>query len=184
MTPPFGRVGRDRVPARGGISQVVNSLVRRFGQVTLVLFAALALCVGAGVGIAYGYFTSTSSGTGHATVGSVQHVTVLVTTGIVTPKLQPNHHAGLRLTISNPNTFTVTIVHITEKSGTITVSGAKGACTGSSAGVSVPARTITETVPTGTHTITIATGAYMSATSPTGCQGATFSIPVTITVDQ
>lgn len=157
---------------------------RRFRFTVGILSATLVGAFGALGGTAYAYFTSSGAGSAVATVGSVQAVTVETTTGTASPKLQPGSHADLKLTVTNPNAFTVTIVHIVGKSGTIAVSGAKGTCTGSSADVSVPAKTISYTVGHGLHAITVATGAYMTTTSPTGCQGATFSLPVTIKVEK
>lgn len=166
-------------------ARLAGVLARRWRRTPFVFGLVAALVLGLGAGSAFAYFTSTGSGSGAATVGHVTGVTVLKSTGTASPKLQPGASGDLKLTITNPNHFTVTVVHIKQAPGTIGVSGAKGACTGATSGVSVPTETISYSVGAGgTYTITIATGAHLGTTSPTGCQGATFSIPVTITVEQ
>lgn len=157
----------------------------RVVRAPLLFGAVLAIILGVGAGAAWGYFTTQGSGSAAATVGHVTAVTVLSASGTTaTPKLQPGSHGDLKFNVTNPNSYTVTIVHIIQKTGAVGVSNSKGTCTGTRADISVPAKTVSYTIPTGTHAITIVTGAYMGTTSPTGCQGATFSIPVTLTVER
>lgn len=158
---------------------------RRWRRSLVVFGAVVALVLGLGGGAAFAYFTSTSSGTGHATVGTVHGVTVVAATGTPNSLLQPGDKADLTLTLDNPNnSFSVTIVTIAQN-GTVTVTGGND-CTASNADVSVLSlTTLSVSVPSGTtEVVHIANAATMGATSASGCQRATFHIPVTITVEK
>ena len=95
--------------------------------------------------------------------------------------LQPGGSADVILRITNPNDFAVTLSSVTAN-GTITASGGLGACTttgvsfGGVSGLSTP---IAEDATTLVH---LQGAATMSSASSSGCQGATFSIPVSIAV--
>jgi hypothetical protein len=147
----------------------------------LVLGAAIALVLGLGAGTAFAFFTSSGSGSGTASTGSVESVTVLGATGMVTNKLYPGGTGDLKVEFDNPNDFAVTITTVSGN-GTVTGSGGIGTC--STTGVSVPTRTgLSISVVSGSDaTVLIPNGVSMDATSDSACQGATFSVPVTLTV--
>lgn len=133
------------------------------------------------------YFRSTGSGTGHASNGTFQSP-IVAATGTVTSPLRPGDTADLHLVIVNPNSYAVTIAGITQTPmSSISVTGAIGTCTSASAGVGVSASqpllplTITA-INGGSQTVDVAGGASMTASSATGCQHASFTIPVTLTV--
>jgi hypothetical protein len=140
--------------------------------------------IGLGSGAAWAYFSSSGSGTGTATVGTM--TTVLLISATVSPSssLYPGTSGDVVLKVTNPNGFTVTLVKVVQ-SGTITATGAKGTCS-ATGGVSFTNQTgLSVTVPAhSSKSIHLATAAAMSTSSPTGCQGATFLIPVTITVEK
>jgi hypothetical protein len=163
---------------------------RRVGLTRLVpaLLVALALALGAFAETAYAYFSASATGVGHGKVVELQAVGVLSATGMPTSDLFPGGKANLRVTIHNPNGFSVTIVAVAQDTTTaLGVTGGNG-CTGTNAEVTVP----TNTSPTGTptlslpadttKTLTIETGVTMGTTSPSGCQTASFQIPLTVTV--
>jgi hypothetical protein len=103
----------------------------------------------------------------------------------------------LSLNITNPNGFTVTITSVTQ-AGIVTVDGPHVTlgCTSDSgtwpgsvvlgnSGVSIPLKSgLNVAVLSGTHTVTIADSVKMLTTSNNNCQGATFTVPVTITVQK
>ena len=105
---------------------------------------------GSRVGSAYAYFTSAGSGAGSAHTGTAQQVTLVATTsGSALSNLTPGETADLRVQLNNPNSFSVTIVGISQN-GPVTVVGG-GGCTSDSgtwpsltlgnSGVSVPTQT-------------------------------------------
>jgi hypothetical protein len=144
--------------------------------------AVAALSIGLGSGAAYAHFTSSGHGSGAATVGTPSPVTVVAASGTVSSDLQPGSSADLLIEVDNPDSQSLTLTGLSENGSTVTVVGGSG-CTTS--GVSVPTVTgLSITVPPGTNVIHVPNGAAMSASSVTGCQGATFRIPVLITVQE
>ena len=147
----------------------------------VVIGAVTAVTVGLAGGAAYAYFTSSGSGSGAASVGTPSPVTILQATGSVTNKLYPGATGDLLLTLDNPNSYSVTITSVSGN-GTATGSGGIGICTNT--GVSVSAESgLNVTVGSGSSVNVVIPGAaQMSSSSDSGCQGATFQVPVTITV--
>lgn len=156
----------------------------RAGRVlSLLVGAVLALTAGLGSGVATAYWTTTGTGIGSATTASPQAVTLIAATGTVFDKLIPGGTADLLVALNNPNSYAVTITGISQQTGTpIVAAGSIGTCTVT--GVSVPTRPdLTITVASGDNvTVHVPAGAAMSAASDSGCQGATFRIPVIVTV--
>jgi hypothetical protein len=156
---------------------------RRWVRKPLLFGAVVALVVGLGAGTAFAYFTGLGSGSGAASVGTVQSVTVLPATGTVTNLLYPGASGDLLVELDNPNSYPVTIVGITGN-GTVTGSNGVGTCT--TTGVTVPTQTgLSVTVASGSNvSVVIPDGVSMGTSSDSGCQGATFQVPVTITVEK
>lgn len=155
---------------------------RRWLRMPLVFGAVVALVVGLGAGTAFAFFTGVGTGSGTATVGTVLSVTVdVIASGTVTNKLYPGTSGDLKLKLDNPNSYPVTIVGITGN-GTVTGSGGIGTC--NTTGVTVTTNNaLNITVASGSGVfVVIPSGVSMDATSDSGCQGATFQVPVTITV--
>lgn len=152
---------------------------RRWLRMPLVFGSVIALVVGLGAGTAYAYFTGVGSGSGTTSVGTVQPVNVIQATGTVTTRLYPGATGDLLVGLNNPNAFLVTIVTI-QGNGSPTGSGGIGTC--STTGVSVPTQTVSISVAPGSQTIDVASAISMDLTSDSGCQGATFQVPVTLTV--
>lgn len=148
------------------------------------LTVAVAL-TGALAGGVYAYWKTSGSGSGSASVGTAQSVTVqAVASGTPASALQPGGSAELLVQLSNPNSYTVMLVGIAENGTTVTPVGGSG-CTSANAGVSVPTQTgLTIPVAAGTNVVHIPSGAAMSSGSASGCQGASFQIPVTVTVQR
>lgn len=147
----------------------------------LLVTPAICLVVGLASGAAYAYFTSSGKGTGSASVGSMQPVTV--STASPGTLLLPGGSADVTFQVTNPNSFAVTLVSVTGN-GPITATGGQGSCPTANTGVTFNPPTSLSTVinPGATKSIDLPGAASMSQTSASGCQGATFSIPVTIAV--
>ena len=165
---------------------------RRLGPLRLVpaVVAFTTLALGLFAGTAYAYFSATGSGTGQVSVGHLQAVVVEPTTATVTTMLFPGGTGTLELSLTNPNTFSVTLVGVTQD-GPVTVTGGGSGCTSGTAatpgtsGVSVGGSLTTglnDTLPPGPSSLTFANGASMATSSNSTCQGATFHIPVTVMV--
>ena len=160
---------------------------RSRGRRTRVLLgAAAALVVGVSSGTAYAYLTSTGSGTGAALVDPPFPVTVEAATGTVTDELVPGGRGDLLVRLDNPNDFPVDIVAVAAGTGTVTESGGIGSCTNTGVAVFPQIGLRISVAPNANSdhpvSVVIPNGVTMGTTSDSGCQGATFHVPVAITV--
>jgi hypothetical protein len=131
------------------------------------------------VGTASAYWTGGGIGAGASTTGTLAPVTLM---GLVaeTPSstLVPGGPAGdVVAKIDNQNAFNVTLVSIAA-SGPVTASNG---CTPTGVSLTTPTN-LPLTITPGTNVYHLAGAATMGPTSASACQGATFSIPITITV--
>jgi hypothetical protein len=149
----------------------------------LVISSVVALALGLSAGAAYGYFTSHGSGTGAASDGTMQVVTVAaITSETPNTPLLPGSTGEVIVKVDNPNAFQVHLVSVVPD-GTISVTGGSG-CTLANSGVSFTSQTLLSIpIPASMTTLVRLPGAAsMTSASVSGCQGATFNVPVTITV--
>jgi hypothetical protein len=137
--------------------------------------AVLAVC---GIATAFAAWTVGGGGSGTATATSAQNLTTSVAT--TTASLYPGiTGANLALTVNNPNPFAVTITSVNANGAAVPDAAHASACV--TTGVSFATTATTKTVPAnGSSSFTIP-GVSMSNASDTGCQGATFTVPVTFT---
>jgi hypothetical protein len=139
---------------------------------TMVAFSAVALV--------YAAWTTNGSGSGYAKAGTAQALTTVDVSASTTATLYPGGPAGdVSIRISNPNSFPVTVTGVAGN-GAITADAGHAGCT--TTGVSFTDQTgLSIGVPAGGQTTATLTGAAsMSNASLNACQGATFTIPVTI----
>src|SRR4051794_1270268 len=145
--------------------------------VTVVVIAAVT------GGAAYGIVTGGGSGTGSASAGTLQTVTASAFVGGDTPNsnLYPGGPgADVMLRVNNPNSYSVQLFSVSGN-GSITADASHPGCT--TTGVSfTPPSSPNVTIPTGSSLVHLSGAASMSTASVNACQGATFSIPVTVTV--
>jgi hypothetical protein len=144
---------------------------------------AVALILGIGAGSAFGFLTGTGHGSGLAVSGTDPSVTVMSAIGTVASKLYPGARSDLIVTLDNPNNYSVTITSVVGN-GAVTASGGIGPC--ATTGVSVPVLTGLQVIVAAGNNVSVAipNGVSMDTTSDSGCQNATFQIPVTITVEK
>jgi hypothetical protein len=150
------------------------------------LVAALVIvCVLALGSLTFGSWVVGGSGNAYSKALSSQNLTTVDATASTTASLYPGGSGSVTLSIVNPNPFAVTVTGVAE-SGAIAADGAHvTACTAglhkvtftdqTGLSISVPAGSL------GTVVTLSGTPAAMGATSDNGCQGATFTIPVTLT---
>jgi hypothetical protein len=135
-------------------------------------------------GTAWAYFTSSGLGSGQGSTGTMSTVTLNATAGSPSTPLYPGGTADVSLELNNPNAYAVTLRSVTGN-GTVTPDAGHTGCT--TTGVTFTPQTgLTTTIPANANGDRIdLTGAVtMGTSSSNGCQGATFSIPVTITVQK
>lgn len=168
---------------RISIRRLTRHLKTHHRRRTLLVLSAAGLITGLSAGAAYAYFTTPGNGIGSAAVGSMQTVTIAATTATPGNPLLPGGTGDVTLEATNPNAFPVTLLSVTS-SGTITADASHPDCT--TTGVTFTSQTaLNQTIPaSSTTTIDLKGAAAMDTSSSDGCQGATFSVPVTITVQK
>jgi hypothetical protein len=156
-------------------------ILSRRRRLVSVLAAVGVLAVGAA---AWAYFTSSGSGSAHASTASMSTVTLNATAGTPSTPLYPGGTGDVSLEANNPNAYAVTLVSVAGN-GSITPDAGHSSCT--TTGVTFTNQTgLTTTIPpsASNYQILLSGAVSMNSSSSSGCQGATFSIPVTITVDK
>lgn len=153
-----------------------NPTLRRVFVVTTVVGATL------GGGIAVAAWTSSGAGTAGAKAGTASAPTTgaVDTSAMTTGLLYPGVSGDALIRITNPNPYPVKVSDISAN-GTATVSGNTGTCAGNTVtwNSKQPATVLTAGA---TTTITVTGAVTMAPTAPDGCQGAVYSLPVTVTV--
>jgi hypothetical protein len=140
---------------------------------------AMSILVVGVVGLVYAAWITSGSGSGYAKATSAQALTTADVSATTTASLYPGADGNVLVRINNPNSFPVRVTSVTG-SGAITASGGLGTCT--TTGVTFTDQTgQTIDIPaSGATTATLTGAAHMSNASENGCQGATFTIPVTL----
>jgi hypothetical protein len=145
-----------------------------------IIFGSMTLVVMVAVGFVYAAWTTNGSGSGYAKAGTSQALTTVDVSATTSASLYPGQTGNVTLKINNPNPYNVRVTAVAG-SGTITADAGHSGCTTtgvtftdqSSLTLDVSANTATE--------FTLNGAAAMSNSSLNACQGATFTIPVTLT---
>ncbi len=157
-------------------------------KVILMAMAIVAFAISAGAGAAFAYFSATGSGSGSANVGSMKSVTIAATVGTPTSLLVPGGSADVVFSVTNPNSFPVSLATVTLKSGgTITPDSGHASCTTTDSKpvvtLSVPTADLPVPIPANSTTpVDLAGAATMDIAATSNCQGASFTVPVVISV--
>lgn len=142
------------------------------GLLTLLVFGV--------VGLVYAAWTTSGSGSGYAKAGSAQALTTIDVSASTAATLYPGANGDVLIKVNNPNPYPVRVTDVTGN-GTIIADSGHATCVTSgvtftdqhSQTIDIPASSQTQTTLTG--------AAHMSNASDNGCQGATFTIPVSLT---
>ena len=145
-----------------------------------VVASLVALLTVATVGAASAYWTGPGSGTGSASTGSIQPVTLSPATA--STQIFPGGQAAVAVVVTNPNPGLVRVVSLaldtTQGVGGFAVDGAHAACgvsslsyttqTNGGSGWSIPGG--------GSSSLTLPTSLSMTTDASNSCQGATFTV--------
>ncbi|BCW38221.1 hypothetical protein StoSoilA2_42770 [Arthrobacter sp. StoSoilA2] len=158
----------------------------RSGRIARTTAATVALCILGGAGTAYAYWATTGIGSGSATNGTMQTVTVdaLIPGDTLQTSLVPGGSADVILRATNPNSHAVTVYGIAAN-GAVTADAAHPGCTTTGVTFTPPAAPLPQPVTIQANTsilLTLEGAASMSAASLSACQGAQFNVPVTLEV--
>lgn len=148
-------------------------------MVSIVTTLVLSAVVG---GTAVAVWSSTGAGSGTATAGS----TVALTTSSVTAPTSGAYPGGpavaLNLVVSNDNVVPVRITSVAlDPTRPVTVTGASGPCTAPPVLVSATGLSISLAAKASNVSVTVPSAMTFGTTMASGCQGATFSVPVVLT---
>ena len=156
--------------------RLFRGLSSRFVVIALVGVIAVALA-----GIAIAAWVVSGSGTGYAKAGSSSALTLSDASASTSADLYPGAAGAVKLKVSNPNPFPV---RITAVAGNGAVTSDKGAGCDASTGVSFTNQSglTLDLLANETNKVFTLPGAVsMSNASDNTCQGAVFSIPVSVT---
>jgi hypothetical protein len=130
-------------------------------------------------GVAFAAWTATGSGSGYAKATTAQALTTVDVSASTPATLYPGATGNVKLSISNPNPYPVTVSSV---SGNGAITSEKGAACNASTGVTYSNQTgLSLAVPAaGSATFTLAGAVSMSNASDDSCQGAVFTIPVSL----
>jgi len=157
-----------------------HKLTRRLGLVIAVVVALLA----AGTATAFAYWRSTGSGSGSGTTGTMT-ITVTALQGGDTngqTSLIPGGTGDVLLRVNNPNSYSVQVSAITAN-GSISASNS---CSTSGVTFTSPASYAAAqfTLTPGSNLLRLSSALAMNLSVSSACQGATFTIPVAVTVQR
>ena len=142
--------------------------------------ASMTLIAMAAVGFVYAAWTTNGSGSGYAKAGTAQALTTVDVSATTAASLYPGKTGNVKLEISNPNSYPV---RVTAVSGNGTITSDTTGCTAANHGVTFSNQTgQTIDIAANSSTATTLTGAAsMAGSSDNACQGAIFTIPVSLT---
>ncbi len=145
-----------------------------------VTVGALMLGVTMAATVAFAAWTATGSGDGYAKAKTAVALTTVDVSASTTPQLYPGGSGDVLIKITNPNPYAVTVTGV---AGAGAITSDKGATCDAATGVTYTAPTSPSlVVAAGASTQFTLTGAVaMSNASNNACQGAVFTIPVTLT---
>lgn len=141
------------------------------GAVTILVFGA--------VGLVYAAWTTTGSGSGYAKAGSSAALTTIDVSASTTASLYPGVDGNVVIKINNPNSYPVRVTDVTGNGAITADSGHTGCVTTGVTFTNQTGKTIDIAANSSTQT-TLNNAAHMSNASDNGCQGATFTIPVSL----
>lgn len=153
---------------------------RRILSIPVLALAALVLLL---AGSAAAYFTAEGDGRGDASTTTLEDLTVV---GSASTSLHPGGSADLELLVTNPNGFPVSVDAVVAAMEDVEVIGGVGSCADPDLSFIEPDATALAAMgPLAADAeteITLEGALSMGAAAQSGCQGASFDVPVTVEV--
>jgi hypothetical protein len=160
----------------------MSDVIRKIRSSRAHLVAALlAVTIVAASAVTFGsWAVGSGPGNGYAKAVTAQNLTLSDASASTVADLYPGGTGSVVVKVTNPNSFAVTVTGV---SGNGTITSDKGSACDASTGVTFTNATgLSQAVGAGaTVTFTLAGKAAMSNASDNACQGAVFTIPVTLT---
>jgi hypothetical protein len=160
-----------------------NSM-RNLSRKHRIIGAAATLLILGVVGLVYAAWTTNGTGSGYAKAKTAQALSTVDVSASTTATLYPGADGDVLIKIHNPNPYPI---RVTDISGNGTISADAGHSTCGSDGTRPTGVTFTDqsslTVDVAANSdtqTTLSNAAHMSNASDNSCQGATFTIPVSL----
>lgn len=146
-----------------------------------ILSASAVAAVAVNAGAAWAYWKVSGSGTATSSVGSIAALRASGTPAHNAP-LFPGVTRGMRVTVTNPNSFLVRLSRIERSTAPVVVDKAHDDCVHSGVQLAAASYPVTWDVPANeTRSFTLPDAITMTDASDSACQGATFRLPVLVT---
>lgn len=131
------------------------------------------------VGLVYAAWTTNGTGSGYAKADTADALTTVDVAATTAATLYPGATGNVKIEIANPNPYPVRVTAVTGN-GTITPDATHAGC--SPTGVTFTDQTglAIDIAANGSTVATLTGAAAMSNASANACQGATFTIPVSL----
>ena len=149
----------------------------KLAVVVPIVWAAAALS-----GSAYGYWVVAGTGSTETAAATMDAPAPAATVGEPAAALYPGGDGALVLEVHNTNGFAVVVASLAAGAEAATADPAACAAFVSVNAAAVPPTTAIE--PDATVTITVPGAVHLDAAVPSACQGATFTIPLLVTVQR
>jgi hypothetical protein len=152
--------------------------IKRPSRKWLLALPAVGATIAIGIGVAA--WSVSGSGNGAAKASTASALTLADASAFTSADLYPGATGNLKLRVINPNAFPV---RITAVSGNGTITSDKGAACDASTGVTFANQSglALDVAAGATATLTVAGAVSMSNASDNSCQGAVFTVPVSVT---
>jgi hypothetical protein len=160
------------------MKDVFSIILASRARLAIALLLVAAVIAG---GVTFGsWAVGSSPGNGYAKATSAQNLTLSDASASTVAQLYPGGTGDVKVKVTNPNLFAVTITSV---AGAGTITSDHGAACDAATGVTYTDQTgLSQAVGAGaTVTFTLPGAAAMSGAASSSCQGAVFAIPVTLT---
>lgn len=151
----------------------------------LAMLTALLVLVGAG--LVYAAWTTNGNGAAYSKAGTAQPISTVDVSASTSATLYPGASPDALIKFSNPNSFPVKVTAVAlDTSGSISADAGHSGCAGTNvsytnqSGLSLVVPAASGGV-NGVLQTTLTGSVSMLSSAPDACQGAVFTIPVTIT---
>jgi hypothetical protein len=144
-----------------------------------LLGAGITLLALTAASLVYAAWTTSGSGSGYAKAQSSQPLSTVDVAASTTATLYPGASGNVQIRISNPNPYPVRVTGVTGN-GPIVADSGHATCVTTGVTFTNQTSLTLDVAANGTVDRTFNGAAQMSNASDNGCQGATFTIPVSL----
>jgi hypothetical protein len=154
-------------------------MLSKYRMKRFIVGGTVVLALGV-TGLVYAAWTANGTGNGYAKATTAQALTTVDVSAGTSATLYPGADGDVLIKIANPNPYPVRVTEVSGNGAIAADSGHSG-CTTTGVTFEDQAEQAIDVPAEGETQVTLADAAHMSNASDNGCQGATFTIPVSLT---